>query len=68
MVTTMEHSTVSHPLGQKRIITGNGAWNGRTIQEIVADAYGRDLVLPNVNMSSLGYAENGIDPTSLKKQ
>ena len=63
MVTTMEHSTVSHPLGQKRFLTGNGAWNGRTMQEIIADTYGKGLILPNVNMSSLGFAEAGTDRT-----
>ncbi|SMF18231.1 hypothetical protein [Pseudobacteriovorax antillogorgiicola] len=61
MVSTMEHSTVSHPLGQKRILTGNDAWNGRTLQEIVALQYGQGMALPNVNMSSLGFAEPGSD-------
>ena len=67
LVTTMEHSTVSHPLGQKRILTGNDAWAGRTIQEVIANTYGSDLLLPNVNMSSLGFAEAGTDRTLPKK-
>ncbi|MFW7378797.1 MAG: hypothetical protein ACOH5I_08325 [Oligoflexus sp.] len=61
MIATLEHSSVSHPVGQKRILTGFDAWNGRTLQEIVALHYGQDLPLPNVNMSSIGFAERGID-------
>ncbi len=61
LVATVEHSTVSHPLGQKRILTGNDAWLGRTLQEVVALEYGSDMAIPNVNMSSLGFAEAGSD-------
>ena len=61
MVTTLTGSSVSHPVAQKRSLTGNDAWNGRTLQEAVAAQYGEGLLLPNVNMSSLGYAEAGTD-------
>jgi hypothetical protein len=63
MVTTLEHSSVSHPIGQKRILTGYDAWQGRTLQELVALHYGEDLPIPNANMSSLGFAERGSDPS-----
>lgn len=61
MVTTVTGTSVSHPVGQFRSITGNEAWNGRTLQEAVAAQYGKDLLLPNVNMSTVGFAENGKD-------
>lgn len=63
MVTTVDASTVAHNLGQYRAISGNNAWNGRTLQEAVAAQYGKDLLMPNVNMSSLGFAEHGKDET-----
>ena len=63
MVATVEASTVAHNLGQYRAVTGNNAWNGRTLQEAVAAQYGSDLLMPNVNMSTLGFAEHGKDPT-----
>jgi len=61
MVTTLEHSSVSHLVGQKRMLTGFDAWNGRTLQEVVALHYGKGMALPNVNMSSLGFSERGFD-------
>lgn len=67
MVATVEASTVAHNLGQYRAVTGNNAWNGRTLQEAVAAYYGSDLLLPNVNMSTLGFAEHGKDPTLPEK-
>lgn len=62
-VMTVSGTTVSHPVGQYRSITGNDAWNGRTLQEAVAVQYGKGLLLPNVNMATLGFAENGKDPS-----
>lgn len=61
MVATVTGTSVSHPVGQFRSITGNEAWNGRTLQEAVAAQYGKDLLLPNINMSTVGFAENGKD-------
>ena len=63
MVCSVEHSSVSHPIGQKASITGNNAWNGRTLQEAVAMQYGRDLPIPHVNMGEGGFAEHGTDPS-----
>jgi hypothetical protein len=63
MVVTASGTTVSHPVGQYRSVTGNDAWSGRTLQEAVAAHYGQGLLLPNVNMATLGFAENGQDPS-----
>ena len=63
MVTTLTGTSVNHAIAQKRAITGNGAWSGRTLQEAVALEYGEGHLLPNVNMATLGYLENGDDPS-----
>jgi len=63
MVTTLTGNTVAHPVGQARCVNGFEAWNGRTLQEAVAAYYGQDLLLPNVNMATLGFAEHGKDPS-----
>lgn len=54
-------TSVNHVIAQKRSITGNGAWKGRTLQECVALQYGSGFPLPNVNMSVGGYIERGVD-------
>lgn len=61
LVCTLTGTSVNHTVAQKRAITGNGAWSGRTIQEAVAVAYGENCPLPNVNMASHGYASPGDD-------
>ncbi len=61
LVCTMTGTSVNHTVAQKRAITGNGAFGGRTLQEAVAAAYGADCPLPNVNMASHGYAQPGDD-------
>lgn len=61
LVCTMTGTSVNHTVAQKRAITGNGAWSGRTLQEAVAVAYGAACPLPNVNMASHGYARPGDD-------
>jgi hypothetical protein len=64
MVTTLEHTSVNHAVAQHRSLTGGGgAYNGRTLQECCALAYGKGYPLPNVNMASLGYLEPGTDST-----
>ncbi len=63
MVVTHTGTSVNHTVAQKRAITGNEAWNGRTLQEAVAAEYGATLALPNVNMAAGGYLEPGIDRT-----
>jgi hypothetical protein len=61
LVSTLTGTSVNHAVAQKRSITGNGAWNGRTLQEAIAHAYGADCPIANVNMGSLGYAAHGDD-------
>jgi hypothetical protein len=61
MVVTQTGTSVNHTVAQKRALTGNEAWNGRTIQEAVAAQHGAGFPLPNVNMATGGYIEPGID-------
>jgi hypothetical protein len=63
MVVTQTGTSVNHVVAQKRSLTGNGAWQGRTLQEAMACEYGADMPLPNVNMASMGYLEHGTDPS-----
>ncbi len=63
LVVTNTVTSVNHNVGQRRSITGNEAWRGRTLQECVAAEYGASFALPNVNMASQGYVENGTDRT-----
>jgi hypothetical protein len=61
LVATSTGTSVNHVIAQKRAITGNGAWKGRTLQEVVALQWGQGFALPNVNMAVGGYAERGTD-------
>lgn len=62
MVVTQLGTSVNHAIAQKRAISGGGsAWNGRTLQEAVANYYGSGFPLPNVNMANSGYLEPGVD-------
>lgn len=61
-VMTYTGTSVNHLVAEKRTLTGNDAWAGRTLQEITAAVYGEGLALPNVNMGVGGYIEPGIDP------
>jgi len=61
MITTSTGTSVNHVIAQKRSLTGNDAWSGRTLQEAVAAQYGAEVPIPNVNMSTGGYVEPGID-------
>ena len=63
MVVTQTGTSVNHQVAQKRSITGNEAFGGRTLQEAVAAHHGEGYPLPNVNMSGGGFIEPGIDPT-----
>jgi hypothetical protein len=54
-------TSVNHIIAQKRSLTGNGAWKGRTLQECIALQYGMSFPIPNVNMGIGGYAERGVD-------
>jgi hypothetical protein len=61
LVATLTGTSVNHTVAQKRALTGNGAWSGRTLPEAVAMAYGESFPLANVNMASNGYAQRGDD-------
>jgi len=61
MVATLTGTSVNHVVAQRRSITGNEAWNGRTMQEAAAVAFGRGYALPNVNMTGGGFIEHGHD-------
>lgn len=61
LVTANIGTSVNHVIAQKRSLTGNGAWKGRTLAECVALEYGDGFLLPNVNMAIGGYLERGSD-------
>ena len=61
LVATSLGTSVNHSVAQKRAITGNAAWRGRTLQECVALEWGQGMPLPNVNMAMGGYGERGTD-------
>lgn len=63
LVATCVGTSVNHTIAQKRSITGNAAWKGRTLQECVALQWGQGMPLPNVNMAIGGYGERGTDVT-----
>jgi hypothetical protein len=63
MVATWQRTSVNHLVGQRRAVSGNNAWYGRTLQEAVALTYGAGFALPNVHLSAgTGYTERGLDP------
>ncbi|MEM1349110.1 MAG: twin-arginine translocation signal domain-containing protein [Myxococcota bacterium] len=62
MVATTLRTSVNHSIGQRRSVTGNEIWQGRTLQEIVANEYGQDYVLPNVHLTlGTGFTDRGTD-------
>jgi len=72
MVATLTGTSVNHQVAQRRSITGNEAWNGRTLQEMVAWQYGLDTPIPNVHLlAGTGFNDNGTDdsvPTYARRQ
>lgn len=64
MVTTWTRTSVNHAVGQRRAVTGNEAWAGRTLQELVAYHYGEGCPLPNVHLATdNAVSERGNDLT-----
>ena len=62
MVATWTTTSVNHFIGQRRSVTGNEAWRGRTLQELVAWQYGVDAPIPNVQLlAGTGFVERGTD-------
>ncbi len=64
MVATLTGTSANHQVAQRRSITGNEAWRGRTLQEMVAWQYGADAPIPNVHLlAGTGYNDSGTDDT-----
>lgn len=63
MVATLRSTSVNHLVAQRRSVTGNEAWSGRTLQEAVAAQYGEGALLPNMHLTTgNGFTELGGDP------
>ncbi len=52
LVATVTGSSVNHAVAQHRAVTGGGAWQGRTLQELCAETYGADQPLANVRLTN----------------
>jgi hypothetical protein len=64
LVATVEGTSVNHAVGQRRSVTGNEVWGGRTVQEAHAAHHGRGAVVPNVLLSTgNAFVERGTDPS-----
>ncbi|MEO1173511.1 MAG: twin-arginine translocation signal domain-containing protein, partial [Myxococcota bacterium] len=62
LVATLECTSVNHQVAQRRSVTGNEAWGGRTLQEIVALTHGEGLPIPNAHLATgTGFTEAGSD-------
>jgi hypothetical protein len=62
MAVTWTRTSVNHLVGQRRAVTGNEAWNGRTLQEVNALAHGTGCLVPNAHLiTGSGYTERGGD-------
>lgn len=62
MVVTQTGSSVTHDIAQRRSVTGNEIWSGRTLQEMVAYTYGESYALPNVLLATgTNFIEHGTD-------
>lgn len=62
VVATGTGTSVNHAIAQRRSVTGNEAWSGRTLQEVVASAYGEGFPIPNVHLATgTAFTERGTD-------
>ncbi|MEZ4461807.1 MAG: twin-arginine translocation signal domain-containing protein [bacterium] len=62
MVVPTQRTSVNHAIGQRRSVTGNEIWAGRTLQELVANEFGADFAIPNAHLSSgSGFTDRGTD-------
>lgn len=62
LVATSTGTSVNHAIAQRRSITGNEAWSGRTLQEVVAAAHGEGFPIPNVHLATgTAFTERGTD-------
>jgi hypothetical protein len=64
MVATLTGTSVNHQIAERRSITGNEAFRGRTLQELVAWQYGAEVPIPNVHLlTGTGFNDSGTDAT-----
>lgn len=62
MAVTWTRTSVNHGVGQRRAVTGNEAWLGRTLQEVNALAHGAGCLVPNAHLiTGSGYTARGGD-------
>lgn len=62
MIATLTGTSVNHAVAQRRSVTGNEAWHGRTLQEAMALQYGESFILPNVHLiAGSGFCSRGTD-------
>ena len=62
LVSTVTGTSVNHLVAQRRAVTGNEAWRGRTLQEIVSAQYGHNFAMPNVHLlPGVGFSQRGTD-------
>jgi uncharacterized protein (DUF1501 family) len=62
LVATGTGTSVNHGIAQRRAVTGNEAWSGRTLQEVMALSYGEGFALPNVHLATgTAFTERGTD-------
>jgi len=62
MVATWTRTSVNHAIGQRRSVTGNEAWAGRSLQELAALTYGEQVPIPNVHLGGAGgFGARGTD-------
>lgn len=52
VVASVTGTSVNHGIAQRRAVTGNEAWSGRTLQELNALAYGEGVPIPNVHLAT----------------
>lgn len=63
LVMTNEVSSVNHLVAAKRSITGDSCNSGRTLPELIAGEYGKNLALANLMLAEGGYSQHGDDTT-----
>lgn len=64
MVVTATTTSVNHSVAQRRSVTGNEAWQGRTLQELVAMEYGSAFPIANAHlMTGSEFTARGSDPS-----
>jgi hypothetical protein len=62
LVVTATTTSVNHNIAQRRAVTGNEAWAGRTLQELVALEYGSKLPVPNAHLvTGTQFTDRGSD-------